>query len=157
MDLVGDYLRKRRGRLHLYADLAQFAVHSYHVDAFPDRVLDIDLSGEAATARIDIPPALRGIYADRQRGWYVEGLREMGRGWVRTMPTSGFAVKARWDYLDFDTRTAGHSVGQVTLGVNFRPTKESVIKLDYVRGRQRDEFNNRSDFAFMLASLATYF
>jgi hypothetical protein len=120
-------------------------------------LLGVRVSGEAATASIDIAPGLRGIYADRQRGWYVEGLREFGRGWVRTMPASAFALKARWDYVDFDARLEGQTAAQVTGGLNFRPTAESVIKLDYVRGRGRDQFNNRADHAFMLASLATYF
>ena len=121
------------------------------------RLLGVQVAGEVATANIDVPPGLRGIYAERQRGWYVEGLREFGRGWVPTMPTSSFALKARWDFVDFDTQLEGQTAAQVTMGFNFRPTQESVIKLDYVRGRGRDEFNNRADHAFVLASLATYF
>ena len=66
-------------------------------------------------------------------------------------------MKARWDYVDFDTRLEGQTSAQVTVGLNFRPTRESVLKLDYVRGRGRDEFNNRADHASVLASLATYF
>jgi hypothetical protein len=73
------------------------------------------------------------------------------------MPAGVFALKTRWDFVDFDTRLEGQTAAQVTVGLNFRPTQESVIKLDYVRGRGRDEFNNRADHAFVLASLATYF
>ena len=68
-----------------------------------------------------------------------------------------FAAKARFDYVDFDAQRTGQTVGQVSLGVNFRPTQDSVIKLDFVRGRSRDEFNNLADHAFLLFSLATYF
>jgi len=32
-----------------------------------------------------------------------------------------------------------------------------VVKLDYVRGRGRDRFNNPGEHAFLLASVATYF
>ena len=83
--------------------------------------------------------------------------RTFGRGWVRTVPTSAFLLKARVDQVDFDTQRIGDSIKQFTVGVNFRPTTDSVIKLDYVRGRSRDRFNNPSDHAFLLASLATYF
>lgn len=121
------------------------------------RVLGVQFSGEVAMARIDVPAGLRGIYASRQHGWYVEGVREIGRGWLRTVPGSVFALKARWDYVDFDADLQGRSAAQVTLGANFRPTQESVLKLDFVRGRGRDEFNNRADHAFFLVSLATYF
>lgn len=121
------------------------------------RQLGITISGEAALARIDIPEGLLGIYAERQRGWYLEGVREFGRGWVPTMPASLFAVKARWDYVKFDAAIPGESAGQVTVGVNFRPTQDTALKFDYVRGRGRDRFNNLAQHAFLLASLATYF
>ena len=121
------------------------------------RLLGVQLSGEIAMARIDVSPGLRGIYATKQHGWYFEGVREFGRGLLRTMPESAFAVKARWDYVDFDADLQGRSAAQVTFGANFRPTQESVLKFDFVRGRGRDEFNNRADHAFVLVSLATYF
>lgn len=117
----------------------------------------LQLAGEAALAGIDIPPGLAGVYASRQRGAYAEIVRPFGRGIVRTMPASTFAAKARLDYVDFDARRTGQSTVQLSLGVNFRPTQDSVIKLDYVRGRRRDEFNNPADHAFVLMSLATYF
>jgi hypothetical protein len=120
-------------------------------------VLGVQLAGEAATASIDISPSLTGIYASRQRGFYAEAVRPFGRGWVRTMPSSSFAAKVRFDYVDFDAQRVGQSTGQVTLGANFRPTQDSVLKLDFVRGRSRDEFNIPADHAFLLFSIATYF
>ena len=121
------------------------------------RVAGVQLSGEAALTSIDIPPGLEGVYADRQHGFYAEAVRPFGRGWMRTMPSSSFAAKVRVDYVDFDVDRVGQTTGQISLGFNFRPTQDSVVKLDYVRGRDRDEFNNRSDHAFLLFSLATYF
>jgi hypothetical protein len=124
---------------------------------FETRLFGTVLSGEAARANIDIPPGLRGVYAAKQRGWYVEAVREVAHGLVRTMPASAFALKARWDYVKFDAEIPGESAGQVTVGVNFRPTRDSAIKFDYVRGRGRDRFNNLAQHAFILGSIATYF
>ena len=121
------------------------------------RVIGIQLNGEAAMASIDVSPGLEGIYAERQRGLYAEAVRPFGRGFLRTMPSSSFAAKVRVDYVDFDVDQSGHTTAQVSLGVNFRPTQDSVVKLDYVRGRGRDEFNNLAEHAFVLFSLATYF
>jgi hypothetical protein len=121
------------------------------------RIFGTVFSGEAARAMIDIPPGLVGVYASKQRGWYLEAVRELGRGLVRTMPASSFALKARWDYVKFDASIPGESAGQVTVGANFRPTRDSALKFDYVRGRGRDRFNNLAQHAFVLASLATYF
>jgi hypothetical protein len=120
-------------------------------------VLGIRLSGEAVVAHLDIPPGLDGVYAGRQRGLYVQGVREFGRGWVATLPASNFAIGTRFDVVDFDARLRGDSVKRWTLGVNFRPTADSVLKLDYLRGRDRDRFNNASEKAGVLLSLATYF
>jgi hypothetical protein len=120
-------------------------------------LLGVALRGEGALAYIDIPDGLAGIYASHQRGLFAEAVRSFGRGWVKTMPLSSFAVKMRADYADFDSQLVGQSVAQVTAGFNFRPTEESVLKLDYVRGRGHDRFNNRAEHAFVLFSIASYF
>ena len=124
---------------------------------FETRLLGTAVTGEAALARIDIPPGLAGVYADKQHGWFVEAVHELGRGWIRTMPASSFALKARWDYVKFDADIPGESAGQATVGLNFRPTRDTALKFDYVRGRGRDRFNNLAQHAFVLGSLATYF
>jgi hypothetical protein len=116
-----------------------------------------ELAGEAATARIQMTDDLAGINASAQRGMYVEAIRPFGRGLVRTMPGSSFAAKLRLDAVDFDTDLAGDDVAQLTLGLNFRPTPDTALKLDYLRGRARDRFHVPSDFAGLLFSIATYF
>ena len=120
-------------------------------------IAGIRISGEGALARADIPPGLRGTYASRQAGWYVDVARDIGAGWIRTAPGSTFTLKARVDAIDLDTEAVGHHIRQAGAGINFRPTSESVIKLELVRGWGYDQFNNRSDFARLLASFATYF
>ena len=128
------------------------------------RVLDAEatvqgvrVQGEVAWADIDIPLSLAGIYASRQQGVFVEAVRDFGRGWIRTMPQSSFAAKLRVDAVDFDAEVPGNSRAQVTLGVNFRPTQDTALKFDFVRGVAHDEFNNASQRAAVLLSLATYF
>ena len=73
------------------------------------------------------------------------------------MPDSDFSVGARIDAVDFDSDGDGDSVAQVTVGVNFRPTQDTALKLDYLRGRSRDAFENTSDHAGLQFSIATYF
>ena len=124
---------------------------------FDASVAGIRVQGEAAAASVQVPAGLVGIYASQQRGAYVEAVREFGRGLVRTLPSSAFAGKLRWDGVDFDTSLPGDSHAQWTLGVNFRPTRESVVKFDIVRGRARDAFNNAGERVAFLVSLATYF
>lgn len=120
-------------------------------------VAGIRVSGEGAIARADIPPGLQGTYASRQAGWYVDMARDIGSGWIRNAPGSTFTLKARFDAIDLDADAVGQHVRQGGAGINFRPTSESVIKMELVRGWMYDRFNNRSDFARLLASFATYF
>lgn len=115
------------------------------------------LSGEAAMVKVDISPDLAGIYASRQRGVYVQAVRPFGAGWVATMPQSSFAAAARLDVVDFNSDIPGDAVRQVSLGLNFRPTTDTALKLNYVRGISRDNFNNAGNFARLLFSIATYF
>ena len=107
------------------------------------RLFGTTLSGEVAMARINVPPGLVGIYAERQNGWYVEAVREFGRGRLRALPESSAALKLRWDYVDFDADLDGDSAGRITGGLTLRPTSDSAIKLDYGRGRTRERHSER--------------
>ncbi len=122
------------------------------VDAFGFRA-----NGAGSIVNVDVPDDLRPIYATDQAGLYFEVMRDFGRGWIRTMQRSFFTVGARFDAIDFDTSIQGDHARQLTLGFNFRPTSETVVKLNYVRGRDFDRFNNASDFALFQLSLASYF
>jgi hypothetical protein len=53
-------------------------------------------------------------------------------------------------------RLTGDSA-RITLGFNLRLSEDTVLKLDYIRGRSRDRFNNLSDNAGLIFSIATYF
>lgn len=120
-------------------------------------VVGIELSGEAVAADLDIAPGMNGVYATSQRGLYAQVIREFGRGWVRTMPASFLELGARYDVVDYDADVSGDSVRRITFGVNFRPSEDTVLKLNYLRGRTRDRFNNPGDEAGVLFSVATYF
>jgi hypothetical protein len=117
----------------------------------------VRLQGEGAKAWIDLPPSLEGLFAGRQTGWYVEAVGDFARGLVATMPGSFWTWKARLDAIDLDSGLPGDSHEQISLGVSFRPTRDTALKLDYVRGRSHDRFNNRAQRAAALFSIATYF
>jgi hypothetical protein len=117
----------------------------------------VTLQGELASASIDVPPGLVGIYASHQRGGYVDLSFPFGAGWVRAMPASTFGAKVRFDAIDLDADQAGQVTRQVTVGINFRPTTDTALKFDLVRGRSTDEFNVGLHHARLLMSLATYF
>ena len=113
--------------------------------------------GEAATVDIDVPTTLTPLFAGSQRGLYIEAMHDFGRQWVTTMPQSFFSVGLRFDVIDLDSDLPGDNTRQVTAGINFRPTPDTVFKLNYVRGTSRDRFNNPADHGGFLFSMATYF
>ena len=115
------------------------------------------VTGEGALVGIDVPPGLVDVYASKQRGFYVEVLRDFGRGWIGTMPASFFSAGIRLDVIDLDADLPGDNTRQASLGANFRPTQDTVFKFNYVRGTSRDRFNNPADHGALLFSIATYF
>jgi hypothetical protein len=114
-------------------------------------------SGEAAVVEVGVPPTLAGLFAERQAGAWLLGAWRFGRGWIGAMPDSWFSVAARGDVVDFDHDLPGDSRRAVSLGVNFRPVPETVLKLGYERGETRDRFNNPGAFAALRLGFATYF
>lgn len=126
-------------------------------------VVDADVSwrrfklmGEYATASIDVPAA-SSLLADGQSGFYLQGNARFGRNWISSLPGSEFTAVARWGQVDFDTDIDGDSQDRLTLGLNLRPIEDAVFKLDYQRNWSRDVFNNETESAALLFSVATYF
>ena len=125
--------------------------------------LDWDLSwrslevlGEYANASIEVP-AESAIYQGSQRGFYTQINAHFGKGRVAVFPASVFTGVVRVGAVDFDADAEGDNHRRLTLGLNFRPEEDTVFKLDYQRGWERDPFNNEVRAAAFLFSVATYF
>jgi hypothetical protein len=73
------------------------------------------------------------------------------------MPNSFFETGVRYDGVDFDADLDGDSAQRVTAGLNFRPSEDVALKLNLIRGRVRDRFNNAGEQAGVLLSVASYF
>jgi len=121
------------------------------------RLFGVTVMGEAVRAEIEVPPALQGLFASEQWGFYVEATRPLLQGKLPGLPEGFISPKARIDYVDFDADGTGDDVFQGSVGLNLRPTPDTAIKLEYVRGRERDPFNNGEAFGGILFSVATYF
>ena len=117
-----------------------------------------EVLGEYARAKIDLPSNLRGtIYAEKQQGLYLQGSAAFLRDAVPSMPGSFFEGVTRLDWVDFDTDLKGDTHTRLTLGLNFRPTADSVLKFNYLYNWTRDRLNVEVPGAGILFSVATYF
>ncbi len=117
-----------------------------------------EILGEYAHASIDIPQNLSGsIFSGEQAGIYLQGSAEFFHDLLPTLPGSYFEGVVRYDRVDFDTNTEGDTHVRLTAGLNFRPTSDSALKLDYVYNWLRDGLNVETNSAGILFSFATYF
>lgn len=114
--------------------------------------------GEYAHATIDLPPGLRGsIYAAKQQGLYLQTSASFFKHVLINMPEAFFESVIRCDWVDFDSDLKGDHHTRLTLGLNFRPTPESVFKFNYLYNWMRDRNHVKTVGAGVLCSVATYF
>ena len=119
---------------------------------------DYQVLGEYARADIDLPPGLKGsIYAEKQQGFYLQGSAAFLRSAIATMPGSYLEGVVRYEWVDFDTDVVGDHQTRLTLGLNFRPTQDSVFKFNYLYNWMYDRNNVKALSAGLLFSVATYF
>ena len=116
-----------------------------------------ELLGEYARAHVDIPNAISDLFARRQQGIYAQVNSHFGRGFFSDLPHSLFTGTFRYDFVDFDSEATGDSQWKLTFGLNFRPTEDTVFKLNYIRGRETDAVPLSVDSAAFLFGVATYF
>ena len=115
-----------------------------------------ELVGEYARASIDVP-AESVVFQSQQSGYYAQVNTHFGRDLVQALPGSEFTAVVRFGNVDFDRDVGGDDQRRWTLGLNFRPHPDTVLKLDYQRGLERDPFETEGKSAVILFSMATYF
>jgi len=116
----------------------------------------LELQGEAAWVKASVDKAQFATVAEKQAGLYGQLNYHLFHDAV--MPGSVFTMVIRGDWVAFDTAQDGDQEACFPLGLNFRPTEETVFKADYnwtwttpLTGEKSDA-TNRFFFSF-----ATYF
>lgn len=118
---------------------------------------NLSLAGEYAHARVEIPPSLQGLFAERQQGVYLELIYEAFREVLPMFPMSVLGVGMRYDYVDMDAGIHGSDTHRLTAGVHVRLVPETIVKLDYQHDWSFDSINNESKSAVIQFGIATYF
>ncbi|HET9252557.1 MAG TPA: hypothetical protein VFP58_10620 [Candidatus Eisenbacteria bacterium] len=115
------------------------------------------LFSEAALALVDVPPGLEGLYAERQWGLSLEAgrtlLQPVRKGWKRSRLTASL----RADAVDLDARAVGDSRARVTASLNFRHANRAVVRAGWYYEARHDRFDNRTPFAGLTLTAASYF
>lgn len=89
----------------------------------------LELQAEGALVNADVDQMALPTVAEKQSGLYAQANYHLLHDAV--LPGSVFTLVARGDWVDFDSDRDGDSEEGLTLGANFRPTEETVFKLDY--------------------------
>ncbi|MEQ8331351.1 MAG: hypothetical protein RH859_12905 [Longimicrobiales bacterium] len=125
----------------------------------------VEVRGEAAWARIDVPPGLAELFGERQWGGHLDLVVPVWRprlpGYADATVSAGFRV----EHVDFNTGTftstggpIGDQVSAVVPGVAFRPTEETVFRLNYRYSWHTDFVGNAAArSAGWQLGFATYF
>jgi hypothetical protein len=116
----------------------------------------LELQGEAAKVSADIDRDTNPDTAESQLGLYAQANYHILHD--KLLQGSVVTLVARGDWVDYDTDRDGDAEEGLTLGVNFRPTEETVFKLDYnwkwVTPAEGEKGDSEGLFFF---SFATYF
>lgn len=116
----------------------------------------LELQGEAALVDAGIDRDLLPDTAESQRGAYLQAAWHVLHD--RLQQGSVVTLVARGDWIDYDTDRDGDSEEGFTFGANFRPTEETVFRVDHGWTWQTPVAGERGDArGVFYFSFATYF
>ena len=123
------------------------------------------ITTEAALIIVDIPDTYTEQYGSEQRGAFMDIVQPVFQGKVLDWENSVFNVAARLDYVDWNVGTfestgtdIGDEVFAITPGLSFRPTNETVLRLNYRYQWQEDILHNPAALtATWMLGFSTYF
>ncbi|HEX7079233.1 MAG TPA: hypothetical protein VF363_12490 [Candidatus Eisenbacteria bacterium] len=115
------------------------------------------VEGEAAVARIDVPPGLEALFAESQRGAALSVARTLLDPLLRSWKDVSLTGALRGDAVDFDTRIRGDSRTRLSASLNVRYRAFAVTRFGWYYEHRRDRFNNDTSVAGMTVSAASYF
>ncbi|MEQ8682271.1 MAG: hypothetical protein RID25_21080, partial [Cyclobacteriaceae bacterium] len=105
--------------------------------------------GEWVWVNIDVPATFSQQFGDRQRGGFVDLVQPLLTGKILGFDKASFNVAMRLEYVDWNDgtfRETGENIGDdiwaVVPGMSFRPTAQTVIRLNYRLMGQTDILGN---------------
>jgi len=98
----------------------------------------VDIRSEAAWARIDVPGGLEEVFGAHQWGGHVDLIVPVWQPTIAGYPDAKLSAGLRLERVDFNTGTfsstgerIGDEVSALVPGVSFRPSAETVFRLNF--------------------------
>lgn len=125
----------------------------------------IDVRGEVALNRVELPPSLGELQASRQWGGFLDVVVPVFRPKMRSHKDAVVSAALRLEYVDLNagrfTSTNARIYDEtraISAGLSFRPVAGTVFRANYVRQAFRDMFGNATvKTGGFRVGVATYF
>jgi len=121
--------------------------------------------GEYVIATIDVPNTYTQQFGNKQQGFFVDVVQTIFKRKILDWENAGFNFAARLDYVDWNIgifKETGTNIGDdlwaISPAISFRPTSQTVFRLNYRYQWQKDILNNPPSLtAAWLFGFSTYF
>lgn len=107
------------------------------------------LTGEWAWVRVDVPASYSQQFGSRQHGGFLDIVQPVRRGRILGFDKAVLNLALRLEYLDWNTgrfRETGGNIGDAVFAIvpalSFRPSAQTVFRLNYRYLRQSDLLGN---------------
>lgn len=125
----------------------------------------VDVRGEVAMNRVQLPSSLNELQASRQWGSFLDVVVPVFRPRLRAHKDAVVNAALRLEYVDFNagafTSTGARIYDEtkaISAGLSFRPAPGTVFRANYVRQQYRDRFGNGAvNTGGFRLGIATYF
>ena len=127
--------------------------------------LNTTITGEAVYIMVDVPSTYIQTYGNKQWGAFVDIVQPVLKRKILRWQNATLNLALRLDYVDWNVGTineTGASIGEdrfaITPAISFRPSAQTVIRVNYRYSWQKDFLNNPPSLAASwLVGLSTYF
>ncbi len=123
------------------------------------------INAEWAWVKVDVPATYTQQYGNRQQGGFIDIVQPVLRKPIFGFDKSVINVSCRLEYVDWNVGTfestggniADHVYG-ITPAISWRPTSQTVVRINYKYNRQSDLLGNpASNTGGLQAGFSTYF
>jgi len=123
------------------------------------------LVGEASYILVDVPNTYTQQYGNQQFGAFIDIVQPIIRRKILDWENASLNIAARFDYVDWNIGTFNESntnIGDqrisITPAISFRPSSQTVLRLNYRYSWDTDIFfNEKSRSASIMFGFSTYF
>lgn len=123
------------------------------------------ITGEWAWVFVNVPETYTQQFGRKQRGGFIDIVQPVLKGRMAGWENAVLNVACRFEYVDWNvgkfSQTGGNisdDIRSITPAISFRPTPQTVLRLNYIFQKQKDLLGNPSaTTSGFIFGISTYF